>query len=198
MKKACRSIINTLLDYLGLEIRRKVLNSDRHTLLGTLEHAKKLGFEPATVFDVGAAKGTFELYDTFPDAKHLLIEPLEENRPYLEKIVHSLKNAEYVIAAATKTPGTMTFNVHPDFDGSSLYLECEDSDVNGVPRTVPAVTLDDLCKGQDLQGPFLIKVDVQGAELDVLRGAAQILKDTEYVILEASLFKFFIEGATVL
>ena len=59
---------------------------------------------------------------------------------------------------------------------------------------MPAITLDGLCRERDLQGPFLIKVDVQGAELDALEGATQILEHTEYIILEVSLFKFFING----
>ena len=194
MKTPFYSIIKYFFEHLGLEVRKKDLRAVRHTLRGTLEHAKELGFNPHTVIDVGVARGTFELYETFPDARHLLIEPLEENRPYLEKIVNGLKNAEYVIAAATKEAGTVTFNVHPDFDGSSLYLESEDSDVNGVPRTVPAITLDDLGEEHNVHGPILIKIDVQGAELDVLDGAIQLLHAAEYIILEASLFKFFVHG----
>ncbi len=188
---ALRSLIAKALNHLDIEIRNKK-HARRHSLRGALEHARRLGFYPQTVIDVGAARGTFELYETFPDAQHLLVEPLEENRPFLEKIVKGLKNAEYVMAAATKTSGTITFNVHPDFDGSSLYLEDEESDVNGVPRTVKAVTLDDLFRERGLKGAALIKIDVQGAELDVLRGAVEVLKNTEYVVLEAVLFKFFI------
>jgi FkbM family methyltransferase len=194
MKKLINTMLQGIFGRFGFELRRKDSSGIRHTLRGALEHVKRLGFAPAAVIDVGAAKGTFELYETFPNAKHVLIEPLEENTPNLMKIVESLKNAEFVIAAATKEAGTVTFNVHPDLDGSSLYLESEDSNVNGVPRTVPAITLDGLCKERGLQGPLLIKVDVQGAELDVLAGAAQALQDTEYVILETSLFKFFVEG----
>ncbi len=194
MKNKLRSIIKTVFNYFGLEIHKKDIIATRHTLRGTLEHAKKLGFIPQTVIDVGAARGTLELYEAYPDAKHVLIEPLEENRHHLNKIITSLKNAEYIIAAAAKAAGTVTLNVHPDFDGSSLYLECEESNVNGVPRTVPALTLDGLLNDKNLQGPFLIKVDVQGAELDVLEGAAHLLENTDYIILEVSFFNFFVDG----
>lgn len=74
-----------------------------------------MGFEPRTVIDVGAAIGTFELYETFPNASHILIEPLEENRTYLDRIVSKLENAEYIIAAATERKGTVTINVHRVF-----------------------------------------------------------------------------------
>ncbi len=50
---------------------------------------------------------------------------------------------------------------------------------------------------KELDGPFLIKVDVQGAELDVLMGATKTLSNTEYVILEISFFRFFTGGPQV-
>lgn len=191
MKTIFYSVVKHLLGILGVAVGRIDPGSVRHTLRGALEHGKKLGFTPEVIIDVGAARGTVELYETFPDVRHIMIEPLEENRPYLDKIVRGLKNAEYIMAAATKSSGIVTLNVHPDFDGSSLYLEDEEGDVNGIPRMVKAVTLDDLYREQGVKGATLIKIDVQGAELDVLQGASEVLKNTEYIILEATLFKFF-------
>lgn len=54
--------------------------------------------------------------------------------------------------------------------------------------------LDSLCKTRGYLGPYLLKADVQGAELRVLEGAIGILESTEVVILEVSLFKTFIDG----
>lgn len=192
-EKATGRLVNSVLRPLGLEIRRSK-TPRRHTLRGTLEHAKRRGFEPETVIDVGAGVGTFELYETFPKARHILIEPLEENRAYLERIVGKLGNAEYIIAAATRKSGTVTINVHRDFYGSSLYSESEGPSVDGIVRTIPAITLDEVCKERELRGPYLIKVDVQGAELDVLAGADQVLKDADYVVLEVCLMGFFVGG----
>jgi FkbM family methyltransferase len=163
----------------------------RNSLRGTLEHAKKLGFNPKTVFDVGTARGTNALYEAFPNAHHVLIEPLEENRACLVALAGTLKSAECIIAAAAKESGTVDFNVHPDFDGSSLYYECEDSNVNGTLRNVPAITLDDIWRERRLLNPCLVKIDVQGAELDVLTGATEVMNNTEYIILKVSLFNLF-------
>jgi len=88
----------------------------------------------------------------------------------------------------------LEINVHPDLVGSSIYLEREDFHVNGVPRKVPTVTLDSLCEDRKESGPYLMKIDVQGAELDVLAGEKKVLNDTEYLIIEVSLFEFFKGG----
>ena len=41
-------------------------------------HVKSLGFQPSLIVDVGAADGTPELYNAYPGAKFILIEPLIE------------------------------------------------------------------------------------------------------------------------
>src|SRR3989442_12701698 len=47
------------------------------------ENMRKRGFAPATVIDVGAAYGTPALYAAFPDAYHVMIEPLADYEPSL-------------------------------------------------------------------------------------------------------------------
>lgn len=164
-----KRLIQKFLNNFGLEIHRKQQVTPRASMRGCLKQVIEIGLQPQTVIDVGAAKGTPSLYESFPDAKYLLIEPLSENIPELEHWTRQLKGAEYVIAAANSTPGEVVINVHPDLVGSSLYLENEDSDVNGFERTVPAITLDQICQEKRTKGPYLIKIDTQGSELDVLR-----------------------------
>ena len=138
---------------------------------------------------MGAAHGTFPLYTTFKESFHLFIEPLSENEEALKKICEDCKG-DYVIAAAGSSPGKVIIHVHDDYVGSSIYREKEGEHVDGTPREVDCVTLDDLCEAKKLKGPYFIKIDVQGAELDVLNGSTAILTDTEAVLLEASLFEF--------
>ena len=131
----------------------------------------------------------------FPDTRYLLIEPLEEYRPLFEQVKQSWPSVEFTIAAASAHEGDLAINVHPDLVGSSLYREIETgTGVNGVARTVRSLTVDRLVREAGAGGPYLLKVDVQGAELDVLTGAECTLRDTELVILEVSFFKFFEDG----
>ena len=161
----------------------------RSSMFGSLWNAKQLGFEPETVIDVGAGLGTFEIYEAFPKSKYLLIEPIAENEPYLKKICQYLERADYIIAAASKEAGLVPLQVNlSNFIHSYISEEGEASSENFELRTIPAVTLDEVCKTRQLEGPYLIKVDVDGRELDVLAGATQILQNTELVIVEVTLY----------
>jgi FkbM family methyltransferase len=190
--KIIKNIIKYILRMAGIGTY-SIKNVHRHYMYEILEHLKKIKFYPKTVIDVGVAYGTKDLYEKYPEAHHLLVEPLEEYKSVLEKITKKY-NAEYELAAAGAKEGVLEINVHPDLSGSSLLKEAEDSDVNGVPRKVQIITLDNLCRQKNISGPFLIKIDTQGAELEVLEGAKNILKETEVIILEVSFFQFYQNG----
>jgi FkbM family methyltransferase len=178
---------------LGLEIIRKRKGM---TLETSLANIRNHGFFPKTVIDVGAAFGTFPLYEAFPDAFMLLVEPLWEWKQALESVCRMYKG-DYIIAAAGDRPGETVINVHEDLIGSSFLKEVEGSSVDGSTRTVKVITLDQICQEKNLAGPYLIKVDVQGAELNVMDGAEFILQETEVIILEVSLFKFMISNPEI-
>jgi FkbM family methyltransferase len=168
--------------------RRVGSGIERSSMRGGLIQIRNLNFVPQTVIDVGAALGTFDLYETFPDAEHILIEPVIENEPYLEKICQSLKHASYLIAAATEQAGEITLTVSDNLIHSSADFEPSSSQPGSDTRIIPAITLDQLCVERNLTPPYLLKIDVDGNEVDVLRGATQMLQQTEYVIIEVSLF----------
>lgn len=65
-----------------------------------------------------------------------------------------------------------------------------DAESDGYEVTIPMIRIDDVLKEKQVSGPYLIKVDVQGAELDVLDGSPQALQESEVVVLEVSMFQF--------
>src|SRR5262249_39511139 len=58
-------------------------------------------------------------------------------------------------------------------------------------RKVPVTTLDALVETRSLRPPFGLKVDAEGFELEILRGAPRMLKDTRFVIAETSVQRRF-------
>jgi FkbM family methyltransferase len=170
---------------LGFEIYRK---GKVRELPDVLEHLISLGLAPRTVIDVGAADGTQPLYQAFPRAQHLLIEPLVEFEPYLQQIAQAY-DAGYVLAAAGAQRGSTELTIaRSPWCSSTLGLREVDR-IEGAARTVPVVTLDDLCEERGCSGPYLIKADVEGGELEALSGASTTLAQTELALLEVSLFE---------
>ena len=199
MFRVASKLVKRAFTALGLEIRRKRPTGAepgwaRASLGGGLRQLRNLGFKPQTVIDVGVASETPELYEAFPKTRLLLIEPLAEFEPCLKNICKRF-DAQYVLSAAGEARGTATLNVHTDqLDCSSFFKEAEGALVDGCPREVPVVTIDEVCSEKGLKGPYLIKIDAQGAELKVVEGAKRVLEDTEAVILEVTLFGTMIGG----
>jgi FkbM family methyltransferase len=198
MLRIAKEAAKKLFHAFGLDIRKnRPAETERASMRGALRQLKSLGFAPHTVIDVGVAYETADLYREFPNARILLIEPQAEFEPCLQQICRQYK-AEYVLAAAGAEAGTATFNVHEDqLNSSSLLKEVEGGSVDGVPRKVKVVTIDEVCAEKKMEGPYFLKLDVQGAELQVLAGAQKTLQETEAVHLEATFFGTLIGGPQV-
>jgi FkbM family methyltransferase len=150
----------------------------------SLQRIKALGVRPKTVFDIGVANGTPGLYGVFDDVRYVLIDPLQESVPFMERIVQTYPGSLSVTAAAGRAAGEGRLVVTESLSGSSFTL----SPRSGTQRAVPMVTVDGMVEAHDLQGPHLIKVDVQGYELEVLAGAERTLPDAVAIIAEVSLW----------
>lgn len=200
-----RTAFNSLLARLGYELRRRsssppparLIRSDaRASFREGLDQVSHLGWSPATVLDIGAAHGEFTraCYARFPQARYLMAEPLTEFAGGLAALAQQIPNTIFESVALGRQDGTATFHVHLDWDGSSLYRETEGAQVDGMDRLVPMRSLDSLVSQYELRRPFLLKADVQGAELDVLSGGPDTVAACEYILLEVTFFKFFIGG----
>tara|TARA_B100001057_G_scaffold500679_1_gene617096 strand:- start:4711 stop:5427 length:717 start_codon:yes stop_codon:yes gene_type:complete len=162
----------------------------RKTLNAVLSHAIKLGFSPKTIIDVGVAYGTDGLYGQTENVDYLLIEPLQEYESVCQELTQKY-GGDYLLAAAGSKSGEIEINVHPDLSGSSILKESEGSEIDGTPRMVPIITIDEVVQDKQYKGPFLIKLDTQGTELDILEGAKATLDNTELIFLEVSLIEFY-------
>jgi FkbM family methyltransferase len=171
----------------GWEIRRTT--GVRRTLPAVLGHYRALGLDPRTVIDVGVGLGTVELYDSFPDARLVLVEPLRESGESLE-VFRRERGAEIIAAAAGPESGDVQIAVHRVPACSSLLGARRGDGVTPEQRRVPMVRLDDVVQQP---GPYVLKIDVEGAELGVLEGAPRLMTDTALVLLEVSFFAL-VEG----
>ncbi len=164
----------------------KALNNSRLSRRAVLENAKQAGFRPGSIIDVGFAMGTESLFDVFEGTRNLLIEPVAEMEPVMAKFCAKRPGSTYLVAAASDAPGAKTMVVRRSVTGSSFHGSTKVEDA--LQREVPTVTLDQVVVEQGLPGPYLIKIDVEGHELHILRGAERCLAATEMVMTEVTLW----------
>lgn len=165
-------------------IRQQAVFSRMSKRLG-LANLKGQGFMPGTVFDVGAQTGTPELFEIFPDAHHVMLEPVAECEPVLRALCSQLRSAEYHMAAVTERSGQVTLTVSASRQYASVVRS---STADGAEyRTIPSVSLNDLCSRRLYPGPYLIKIDVDGTEIDVLKGASALASPDSVFVIEATL-----------
>lgn len=168
---------------LSRNILKKAKTPIRDSIADIMLFAKQLQFKPNTIIDVGVNTGTPGLFEFFPNAKLLMIDPISENEPFMEYIASLYGDAHYDVCAASTNKGELTMSVFPSYGGSAV-IEVVGRQMKSVDRKVPACRIDDLVEKYGATGPFVIKVDTEGGEMDVLGGATKTLEQTEMLILE--------------
>lgn len=170
--------------------------NDRATFSATLALLARKGLKYATVLDLGCADGHFfvQHHALFAGSVPVNIDANALYEPSLRTIQETL-GGHYRIAAISDQPGELELNVasHPYWsslrgDGDP-YWDRLNGLRSGVQR-VPALRLDDLVRELALKPPFLLKLDIQGAEVQALRGAERVLAETSVVVVEADMNDF--------
>lgn len=158
-----------------------------------LDHLAAKGFSPAVVLDIGSAKGYWSLRAAtrWKTAQFHMIDPLVESEPSLKEICQKHDRFHYLLMAVGNRTGTVTMNVTPDFDGSSA-LDYPGADP-ARQRQIPLDTIDNLMAAGKLPPPQLVKIDVQGFEMQVLQGGQKLFESAEVFIIETNLYRFMPE-----
>jgi FkbM family methyltransferase len=158
--------------------------SMRHLDMWTrLRSLSEAGFQPKTIYDIGASEGRWamEAFKLWPRAKIIGFEPNASRIPSLERLAKSNRQFSFYSCFLGQTNGIVTYQ--DQGDQTSLYLTEGPSTVQAPMRR-----LDDIATDKTLPAPDFVKLDVQGAELDVLRGGKESLKNAEVVLAEVSLY----------
>jgi FkbM family methyltransferase len=158
-----------------------------------IEISKHSGLEIRCIYDIGANKGdwTREAKVHFPDANFILIEGNPIHKRDLEKTGYT-----YFIQALSDGKGTREF-YSIGKTGDSFYKELTAHYTNIKPLEIDVESLDNLCDAKKLQSPDFIKIDVQGAELDVLKGGHLVCQSAIFVYMECPIIKYNLGAPTL-
>jgi len=157
-----------------------------------LRRVREQGVVPRQIVDTGASNGcwTLECMRIFPEARYFLVDPLPENRAALETLEATRSNVRLWRGALGSEAGVRDFFAHGD---QSSFFQAEDFPGSRMAR-VEIRTLDSLLDKGLLEPPDLIKADVQGFELELLKGAKHCLEHAGLLLLEVS-FREIYAGA---
>ncbi|GAX85608.1 hypothetical protein CEUSTIGMA_g13023.t1 [Chlamydomonas eustigma] len=155
-------------------------------------HCVKPDGTPSLFVDVGANFGWFSVLAAAMGCRVLAFEPVPHFRAFLEYNLH-LNNLQHLVDVranvVTHVAGQMTKMVVPTtgiWGTASIDGLNADKNDKGATETlsVPSVTLNDLVK----EDVLLLKVDVEGWEWSVMKGADKVFRDfkVENVIMEYS------------
>ena len=157
------------------------------SMTSTLNDLKQRGFTPSTAIDVGAYHGewTTMFKKIFPSTKILMIEAQKEKTQILSGVCEKFSGSvTYEIALMGATAGTEVDFVQME-TGSSVFEESSPYARKRLKKTLS--TLDSLIGNKkEFQQVDFLKLDVQGYELEILKGATTLLKHTEFVLMETS------------
>jgi FkbM family methyltransferase len=166
----------------------------------TVEHEGQPFAESyGTVIDVGSNRGQFAVFARrrWPDARLLCFEPLPLPREVLTRLADELGNVQVFPYALSNESGERMMQVAQADDSSSLLVATR-RQVEAFPDTagvdeieVDVRRLDEVVATSDLPHLILMKIDVQGAELDVLRGASGLLDGVRDILVECSLVELY-------
>lgn len=133
------------------------------------------GLRGAVAFDVGVNYGyTSSWLSQWADRVHVF-EPNPANRAMIREqlAIRHIDNVEIVDTAVSDREGEALLHVKP-FDGHHSLADIGASETVGTMR-VPVTTLDRYAGEQGIERIGLLKIDVEGFEPEVLRGASGLL-----------------------
>jgi len=175
--------------------------SDEHTdYLFKLKYHYR--FEPKVIYDIGSNYlGWYKLAsNVWKESKIYCFDAF-----FGFENVYPRYDIDYALELLSDSEEEVKFHENPMCPGlNSLYMVNEEYDfgknfhnqhLNTTIRKTR--TLDSVCKEKNWEKPDLIKIDVQGAEVKVLKGAQEVIKNCNHLILEVQTKEFSL-GAPML
>ncbi len=142
-------------------------------------------FRPTTILDVGAHVGSAARYfaQQYPQARIVCVEPTPESFALLGRNTAHLANIERHPVAFVDKPGTVRIWRGKQSSGQNSAVPNEENDgsdffdVTGVEPLA-------FCRAQGLNDISILKLDIEGLEIDVLRNLAPLLPNIQVFYIE--------------
>ena len=152
-----------------------------------MNNLKSHGFEPRVIYDIGACvlHWTTEAQKVWPRAKIIAFDAFDK-----AEFLYKERNIPYHVGVLSNRNGAVVnwYENSSAPGGNSYYREvgCKTGDFFPIGSSVPKVTrtLDDVVAERGFPMPDFIKIDVQGAERDVLEGGSNTISHAKHMVVE--------------
>lgn len=169
-------------------LRRPPSLASHRIMLGVARAAPAI----STVIDGGANVGQFAraAAESYPRAAIYSFEPLPAAAARLRKNLADRPQVQLIQSALGSKDGVVAFHPHAYSQSSSVLRQTAKHTPHFSwgkalqPIEVPIMRLDTFAAGKSLARPILIKLDLQGFELEALKGGRELLRETEFVVVE--------------
>lgn len=197
IKNKMKKIIKLLLKKIGyklIKINTQIIPvnlTEKENLLSNFYNTlKKINFQPKHIVDIGANHGTWtrEALRYFPDAYYTLIEPQNWLKESLQDILDINSKVQFHPIGAGEKKGSFLFTIVDRDDSCSFRYTKDEAKALGFEQIeIPVETLNDLLLKSNLPIPDLIKIDAEGLDIEVLKGASDFFGKTEIFMVEAGI-----------
>lgn len=177
----------------------------RHSVGASIEHDAALKLlRPAMIVDIGANRGQFALFcaDRFPSADIISFEPLAGPAACYRRVFDGLNNVRLIEEAIGPEEAETQIHISKRDDSSSLLpiSKLQSSLFPGTEflqtATIRAAPLCVSISADAIIQPALLKIDVQGFELEALEGCKELLPRFRWAYVECSYLELY-EGQSL-
>ena len=170
----------------------------RYRVLAGLEHKPIFKIPFRTVVDVGANRGQFSLtaYE-YSSANIYAFEPQPKAAKLLQRIFLNDARIKIFTSAIGNRSEKKIMHVSARDDCSSL-LEITEYQNELFPGTYEIETifidvsrLNEYISSEDIVAPAILKIDVQGFEMEVIEGSSELLNHFNYIYCESSFVELY-------
>ncbi len=169
-----------------IELRNSNLFPENH-----VNYLRNINYTPKVIYDIGACvlHWTDKARTVWSNAKYYAFEAMSAPKfiyetanlaGYYNGIVTDVDNKTVEYYENVMDPGGNSYyRENPEYSNAVDVLYPEE-----FKKTVSGFTLDTIVSMNEFDYPDLIKIDVQGAELDILKGADECLMHAKHIIVE--------------
>jgi len=191
-----KEIINKILSVTGYQLskvgtaKKATDESQKNSLLDNFyDILRKINFQPKHIVDIGANHGTWtrEALKHFPTAYYTMIEPQHWLEESIRDVLDKNDKVKFHAYGAGEKEGSFLFTIVDRDDSCSFKFTEEEAKAGGYKQVeLPVITLNGLLADSKLPTPDIIKIDAEGLDIEVLKGADSFFGKTEIFMVEAA------------